>query len=29
MGQNLMKLPENYSTDDEDEYKFINLNQII
>ena len=25
MGQNLMKLPENYSTDDEDEYKFINL----
>ena len=25
LGQNLMKLPENYSTDDEDEFKFINL----
>jgi hypothetical protein len=25
LGQNLLKLPENYSTDDEDEFKFINL----
>ena len=25
LGGNLMNLPENYSTDDEDEYKFINL----
>ena len=25
LGRNIMKLPENYSTDDEDEYKFINL----
>ena len=25
LGKNIMKLPENYSTDDEDEYKFINL----
>jgi hypothetical protein len=25
LGQNLLNLPENYSTDDEDEFKFINL----
>jgi len=25
LGQNLLKLPENYSTDDEDEFRFINL----
>jgi hypothetical protein len=25
LGKNIMKLPENYSTDDEDEFKFINL----
>ena len=25
LGKNIMKLPDNYSTDDEDEYKFINL----
>ena len=24
-GENIMNLPKNYSTDDEDEYKFINL----
>jgi hypothetical protein len=24
-GENFMNLPENYSTDDEDEYKFINI----
>jgi hypothetical protein len=25
LGENLMRLPDNYSTDDEDEFKFINL----
>ena len=25
LGENLLNLPENYSTDDEDEYKFITI----